>query len=118
MADTLLQELVNEPTKPIGSERRLALVRALRHLASSPHETALLSWAIHQGRIGLSQQERKIQIENLQNETALGLVSRVTMARRLNPGIDSDEEAITFLVDQQLQERRLAVALSLIIGEE
>ena len=51
-------------------------------------------------------------IENVEKETALGLVSRVTMARRLNPGLDSDEEAITFLVDQQLQERALAAALA------
>jgi HEAT repeat protein len=66
VADTLLQELADEPAKPIGSERRLALVRALRHLASPPHEAALLSWAIRQGRIGLSRQERWFLAECLE----------------------------------------------------
>ena len=76
------------------------------------------AYSVQYAQLGLSQQERKVLIENITAEQSLGLVSRVTMARRLNPGIDSDQEAIAFLVDQQLQERALSDALSLIIGEE
>ena len=70
------------------------------------------AYTVQYAQLGLSQQERKTLIENIEKEQGLGLVSRVTMARRLNPGLDSDEEAIAFLVDQQLQERRLADALA------
>jgi hypothetical protein len=48
----------------------------------------------------------------------MGLVSRVTMARRLNPGLDSDEEAIRYLVNQKLQEQLLVDALAELDVEE
>jgi len=102
-----------EPVNRDGDAQLLATAARLANAyggASLPTDER--AYSIQYAQLGLSQQERKIQIENLQNETALGLVSRVTMARRLNPGIDSDEEAIGFLVDQQLQEQRLAEALA------
>ena len=108
-----------EPVNRDGDAQLLATAARLANAyggASLPTDER--AYSVQYAQLGLSQQERKIQIENLKNETALGLVSRVTMARRLNPGIDSDEEAITFLVDQQLQEQRLAEALAETIEPE
>ena len=102
-----------EPVNRDGDAQLLATAARLANAyggASLPTDER--AYSVQYAQLGLSQQERKVLIENVEKETALGLVSRVTMARRLNPGLDSDEEAITFLVDQQLQERALAAALA------
>lgn len=108
-----------EPVNRDGDAQLLATAARLANAyggASLPTDER--AYSVQYAQLGLSQQERKTLIENIEKESAMGLVSRVTMARRLNPGLDSDEEAISFLVDQKLQEQRLADALAELEVEE
>ena len=116
------QRRAQAKAEPVNRDGDAQLLAIAARLSNAYGGTALptdeRAYSVQYAQLGLSQQERKVLIENITAEQSLGLVSRVTMARRLNPGIDSDQEAIAFLVDQQLQERALSDALSLIIGEE
>jgi hypothetical protein len=102
-----------EPSNRAGDRQLLACAA---RLANAYGGTALptdeRAYQIQYARLGLSQQERALAIENLTAERDLGLVSRVTLARRLDPSLESDEEAIAYLVQQQVQENALAAALA------
>ena len=108
-----------EPSNRTGDQQLLATAA---RLANSYGGVALpvdeRAYQIQYAILGLSQQERKLLIENLSGEQALGLVSRVTMARRLNPDIETDQEALAFLVRQQEQEAELGRILASILPSE
>jgi len=108
-----------EPSNRTGDQQLLATAA---RLANSYGGVALpvdeRAYQIQYAILGLSQQERKLLIENLSGEQALGLVSRVTMARRLNPDIETDQEALAFLVRQQEQEAELGRVLASILPSE
>ena len=108
-----------EPVNRDGDGQLLATAARLANAyggASLPTDPD--AYSIQYAQLGLSQAERKMLIENIEKEQGMGLVSRVTMARRLNPGLDSDEEAIRYLVNQKLQEQLLVDALAELDVEE
>jgi hypothetical protein len=49
--------------------------------------------------VGTTPEERKVHTEVIEAELKMGLMSRVEAYRRLNPGVDSDEEAVRRLID-------------------
>jgi len=108
-----------EPVNRDGDQQLLATAARLANSyggASLPTDPD--AYTIRYALLGLSQQERKVLIENLQAEAELGLVSRVTMARRLHPGLNSDDAAIAYLIEQDLLAQRLTEALRTLTGEE
>ena len=108
-----------EPVNREGDQQLMALAARLAN-AYGGHNlpTEERAYRIEYAQLGLSQTERKTLIENLEQEQSLGLVSRMTMVRSLHPGLDSDEAALAYLVEQQAQEMALGAALAEMMPSE
>ena len=68
------------------------------------------AYRISYALIGQSSFERKEEIANIEKELALNLISQIDAARRLYPELESNEEAIGYLLGLREQERALAQA--------
>jgi len=102
-----------EPVNRIGDQQLLATAARLSNTyGDTSLPTDERAYTIEYAQLGLSETERKVLIENIEKEQGLGLISRVSMVRELHPGLDSDEAALSYLVEQKRHQNMLADALA------
>lgn len=62
-----------------------------------PEDPAL--YRVEYANVGTTAEERRVHTDVIRAELEMGLISRVDAYRRLNPGIESDAEAVRRLID-------------------
>jgi len=108
-----------EPVNRLGDQQLLSIAARLSNsYGGTSLPTDERAYTIEYAQLGLSEAERKTMIENIEKESALGLISRLSMVRELHPGLDSDEAALGYLVAQKRHEIMLADALGELEVEE
>jgi hypothetical protein len=65
------------------------------------------SWLIEYHQIGESSQERKVRVETIALEQGAGALNKVGALRRLNPEIETDEEALELLAQMAEQDAQV-----------
>ncbi len=103
----------SEPVNRSGDQQLLATAARLANSyggASLPEKER--DYRIEYAILGLSQEELTALLENLERERSLGLISPVTMAMRRYPSIETEEEALAYLVRQSWLNAQLRDALS------
>lgn len=58
------------------------------------------AWSVAYAVLGESPQERKVKVETITLEQNAGTLGRVAAVRRLNPNLETDEEAIAYIAEQ------------------
>jgi len=103
----------SEPVNRAGDQQLLATAARLANSyggASLPEKER--DYRIEYAILGLSQEELTALLENLERERSLGLISPVTMVMRRYPSIETEEEALAYLVRQSWLNAQLREALS------
>ena len=96
------QQKRTEPARRMADQRILAKAAKMANAYSAvspnlPEEPG--DYRIEYSNVGTSAEERKTHTEVIKAELEMGLISRVEAYRRLNPGVDTDEEAVRRLID-------------------
>tara|TARA_Y100001963_G_C6682576_1_gene400590 strand:- start:325 stop:954 length:630 start_codon:yes stop_codon:yes gene_type:complete len=96
------QQKRTEPARRMADQRILAKAAKMANAYSMvspnlPEEPG--DYRIEYSNVGTTPEERKTHTEVIEAELKMGLISRVEAYRRLNPGVESDEEAVRRLID-------------------
>lgn len=102
------QKLV-EPALRLGDQQLLALGAAMAnfYIPGSDLPENPRDYSIEYGALAQSPQERQVLTEALKAEMDMGIVSRIDVMRRLNPEIESEEEALERLLRIRTMQRDL-----------
>ena len=91
-----------EPARLEADQKLMALAAKMANAYASPSPGLPEdpeSYQIEYGSIGESAQEQKVKLEAIKMQMELGLMSRVDAYREIHPQCESDEDAVSKLID-------------------
>lgn len=96
------QQKRTEPARRMADQRILAKAAKMANAYALPSPDLPedpSSYRVEYSNVGTTPEERKVHTEVIKSELEMGLISRVEAYRRLNPGVETDEEAVRRLID-------------------